>query len=82
VLLFDLQAGFSQAMHQGVFIHFFQMPVLVIAVNVKSRLPDHVGQFHNVFHLIAFLGWPLKTPFARLRKSVLLLRLLRLFAAD
>jgi hypothetical protein len=23
----------------------------------------------NVFHWIAFLGWPLKTPFARLRKS-------------
>ena len=58
------------------------MSILVVAVNVKTGLPHHVGQFHNVFHWIAFLGWPLKSAWARDRQSILFLRLLRLFAAD
>ena len=37
-------------MRQRILVHFFEMPVPMINVDVIGRLPDLVAKYHYVFH--------------------------------
>jgi hypothetical protein len=50
ILLFRVQAQLPEPMGQRVLIDLFQVAVLVVAVNREPRFPDHIAQFHNIFH--------------------------------
>jgi hypothetical protein len=50
ILLFHVQAQLPEPMGQRVLIDLFQVAVLVVAVNREPRFPDHIAQFHNIFH--------------------------------
>src|ERR1700719_2523765 len=45
MLLLDIQAHFSQATRQGIFVHFFQMAMAQKTVHGKTCLPDTIAEF-------------------------------------
>lgn len=56
MLLPDVQTSFGQTIHERVLVHFFQMSMTVINMNVISNLPNLITQRLDVVHNNPFFG--------------------------